>query len=310
MMDKKAKIYVAGHSGLVGSAVMRALKSAGYKNVVTAKHKALELRNAHEVKGFFSIEKPEYVFLCAAKVGGIGAHVEKPVDFYLDNVLIQANVMHSAHLFGVKKLLFLGSACAYPRLAPCPIREDSLLDGRLEPSNEGYALAKISGIRACGFYRKQYGSNFVPVMPTNLYGRGDNYDLQTSHVLPAMIRRFFECDGQKVTLWGTGNPVREFLHADDLADALLFLMGNYDSSDLINIGTGEGVPLKGLAELIAHRSGFKGHIEWDESKPDGTPIRYLDCSKLFSLGWKPKINLVAGIDSTYQDFLSYIKDVV
>lgn len=305
-MHKGAKIYVAGHRGLVGSAILRKLQAEGYSNIVTRTHQELDLTNQQEVYQFFETERPEYVFLAAAKVGGILANSTYPADFIRENLLIQTNVIDAAYRYGVKKLLFLGSSCIYPKFAPQPIKEEYLLTGALEPTNEPYAIAKIAGIKMCQAYNKQYGTNFISVMPTNLYGPGDNFDLETSHVLPALIRKFHEAKVARaphVVVWGTGTPRREFLHVDDLADACLFLMNNYDSSEIINIGVGKDLTIVELANLIKEIVGYKGEIVFDTSKPDGTPRKLLDVSKLFNLGWRPRIRLEDGIRSTYEWFV-------
>lgn len=305
-MEKESKIYVAGHRGMVGSAIVRKLTSLGYTNLLTRTSAELDLRNQQQVADFFEVEKPEYVFLAAAKVGGIVANNTYRADFLYENLAIQNNIIHNSYLNKVKKLMFLGSSCIYPKLAPQPLKESYLLSGYLEPTNEPYAIAKIAGIKMCEAYQAQYGCNFISVMPTNLYGTNDNYDLVNSHVLPAMIRKFHEAKGKsapEMTLWGTGSPMREFLHADDLAEACLFLMENYNESELVNIGTGEDVTIKNLAALVKQIVGFKGEIIWDTSKPDGTPRKLMDVSKLHGLGWHHKIALEDGIKLAYQDFL-------
>lgn len=305
-MEKESKIYVAGHRGMVGSAIVRKLTSLGYTNLLTRTSAELDLRNQQQVADFFEVEKPEYVFLAAAKVGGIVANNTYRADFLYENLAIQNNIIHNSYLNKVKKLMFLGSSCIYPKLAPLPLKESYLLSGYLEPTNEPYAIAKIAGIKMCEAYRAQYGCNFISVMPTNLYGTNDNYDLVNSHVLPAMIRKFHEAkekSAPEMTLWGTGSPMREFLHADDLAEACLFLMENYNESELVNIGTGEDVTIKNLAALVKQIVGFKGEIIWDTSKPDGTPRKLMDVSKLHGLGWHHKIALEDGIKLAYQDFL-------
>ena len=305
-MEKESKIYVAGHRGMVGSAIVRKLTSLGYTNLLTRTSAELDLRNQQQVTDFFDVEKPEFVFLAAAKVGGIVANNTYRADFLYENLAIQNNIIHGSYLNKVKKLMFLGSSCIYPKLAPQPLKESYLLSGYLEPTNEPYAIAKIAGIKMCEAYRAQYGCNFISVMPTNLYGTNDNYDLVNSHVLPAMIRKFHEAKEKGVsemTLWGTGSPKREFLHADDLAEACLFLMENYNESELVNIGTGEDVTIKNLAALVKQIVGFKGEIIWDTSKPDGTPRKLMDVSKLHGLGWHHKIALEDGIKLAYQDFL-------
>ena len=301
-MQLNDRIFVTGHNGLVGSALKRVLESQGYTDLLTATRNEVDLRDWRAVRGFFSEQKPKYVILCAAKVGGIVANSTQPVEFLLDNLRIQNNVIEASKIFGVEKLLFLGSACAYPKFATCPIREESLLTGMLESSNEGYALAKISGIRLCQAYRKQYGCNFIAAMPTNLYGPGDSYDLENSHVLPGMLRRMHEAK-DAVRLWGTGSPIREFLYSDDLARACITLMQKYDKPELINIGTGNGITLSLLAQCVAHTVGFHGSIFWDTTKPDGTPTRYLDCSKIHALGWRHRVELLEGLKIAYQDFL-------
>ena len=305
-MEKESKIYVAGHRGMVGSAIVRKLTSLGYTNLLTRTSAELDLRNQQQVADFFDVEKPEFVFLAAAKVGGIVANSTYRADFLYENLAIQNNIIHGSYLNKVKKLMFLGSSCIYPKLAPQPLKESYLLSGYLEPTNEPYAIAKIAGIKMCEAYRAQYGCNFISVMPTNLYGTNDNYDLLNSHVLPAMIRKFHEAKDKgasEMTLWGTGSPMREFLHADDLAEACLFLMENYNESELVNIGTGEDVTNKNLAALVKQIVGFKGEIIWDTSKPDGTPRKLMDVSKLHGLGWHHKIALEDGIKLAYQDFL-------
>lgn len=310
-MRKNAKIYVAGHRGMVGSAICRQLQSQGYTHIITRTSSELDLRNQAAVEAFFSTEKPDYVFLAAAKVGGILANNVYRADFLYENLQIQNNVIHNAYVHGVEKLLFLGSSCIYPKLAPQPLKEEYLLTGLLEPTNEPYAIAKIAGIKMCEAYRSQYNCNFISVMPTNLYGPNDNYDLNGSHVLPAMIRKFHEAKesgAEVVHLWGTGSPMREFLHADDLAAACLFLMENYSEPELVNIGTGTDVTIKQLAETIASVVGFEGSIHWDTSKPDGTPRKLMDVSKLHSLGWKHSTELNEGISSTYQDFIQHYCD--
>ena len=305
-MEKESKIYVAGHRGMVGSAIVRKLTSLGYTNLLTRTSAELDLRNQQQVADFFDVEKPEFVFLAAAKVGGIVANNTYRADFLYENLAIQNNIIHGSYLNKVKKLMFLGSSCIYPKLAPQPLKESYLLSGYLEQTNEPYAIAKIAGIKMCEAYRAQYGCNFISVMPTNLYGTNDNYDLVNSHVLPAMIRKFHEAKDKgasEMTLWGTGSPMREFLHADDLAEACLFLMENYNDSELVNIGTGEDVTINNLAALVKQIVGFQGEIIWDTSKPDGTPRKLMDVSKLHGLGWHHKIALEDGIKLAYQDFL-------
>ena len=302
-IDKNSKIYVAGHRGLVGSAIVRKLKAEGYDNLVMRTSSELDLRDGVAVKAFFESEQPEYVFLAAAKVGGIWANSHYPADFIYSNLFIQLNIIHNSYLFGIKKLLFLGSSCIYPKFALQPMKEDYLLTGILEPTNEAYAVAKIAGIKMCEAYNHQYGTNFISVMPTNLYGPNDNFDLENSHVLPALIRKFHEAKesgAPSVVVWGTGSPRREFLHVDDLADACIFLMNNYDNSELINIGVGEDLTIKELALLIKEVVGFEGELLFDESKPDGMAQKLLDVSKINSLGWKAEIGLREGIEATYR----------
>lgn len=303
-MNKSSKIYIAGHRGMVGSAIFRALQSKGYTNIVLKKSSELDLRNQQEVAEFFAMENPEFVFLAAAKVGGIVANNTYRADFIYENLMIQSNVIHHAFLNGVKKLLFLGSSCIYPKMAPQPLREDYLLTGPLEPTNEPYAVAKIAGIKMCDSYRDQYGCNFISVMPTNLYGPNDNYDLNNSHVLPALLRKFITAKQNaldSVTIWGSGSPMREFLHADDLADACLFLMENFDEAGLVNIGTGEDISILELAKLVKSIVGFEGRIITDITKPDGTPRKLMDVSKINNLGWQAKISLEDGIEMVYNE---------
>lgn len=305
-MEINAKIYVAGHRGMVGSAIVRGLEKLGYENILTRTSAQLDLRNQQAVADFFEQEKPDYVFLAAAKVGGIMANNTYRADFIYENLMIQANVIHQAHVYEVKKLMFLGSSCIYPKLAPQPLKEEYLLTGLLEETNEPYAIAKIAGIKLCEAYKDQYGSNFISVMPTNLYGYGDNYDLKNSHVLPALIRKLHEAKQENkpfVQAWGTGSPKREFLFADDLADACLYLMETYDGRELVNVGTGEDLSIKELTELVAETTGYKGEIKWDTSKPDGTPRKLMDVSKLHSQGWKHTVDLPEGIALAYEDFL-------
>ena len=297
-MDSESRVYVAGNTGLVGSAIVRMLHWKGYTNILSSPSKSWDLRNQMDVERFFRVNEPEYVYLAAAKVGGIGANAYYPGHFIYDNLMIQTNVIHAARKFGVKKLLFLGSSCIYPKFAEQPITEDQLLGGHLEPSNDAYAIAKIAGIKMCQAYRKQYGFNAISLMPTNLYGPNDNYDLDSSHVLPAMIRKFHEAK-DKVTLWGDGSAMREFLYVDDLAEAAFKCMVDYDSEDIINVGTGKDITIKDLAETIADVVGFKGEIVWDTSKPNGTPRKVLNVDKIKSLGWKPKLSLREGIQKTY-----------
>jgi GDP-L-fucose synthase len=305
-MDKKAKIYIAGHNGMVGSAIKRRLEEDGYTNLIVRTSKELDLRNQEAVFSFFATNKPEYVFLAAAKVGGIVANNSFRAEFIYDNLSIQNNIIHASYLNNVKKLLFLGSSCIYPKMAPQPLKEEYLLSGFLEPTNEPYAIAKIAGIKMCEAYRSQYNCDFISAMPTNLYGPNDNYDLQNSHVLPAMIRKFHEAKVNNmpvVNLWGSGSPMREFLHVDDLANACLYLMENYTDPEFINVGTGTDITIKELAELVKSIVGFEGDINWDASKPDGTPRKLMDVSKLHNLGWQHKISLKDGIQLAYQDFL-------
>ena len=305
-MNKQSKIYIAGHRGMVGGAIKRHLKSLGYQNLICRSSAVLDLRNQAAVNDFFETEKPEYVFLAAAKVGGIIANNTYRAEFIYDNLMIAANIIEAAHRNGITKLLFLGSSCIYPKLAEQPLKESALLTGLLEPTNEPYAIAKIAGIKLCEAYHDQYGSNFISAMPTNLYGIGDNYHPQNSHVLPALIRRFHEAkengDAQ-VTIWGTGTPMREFLFSDDLAEACVFLMQHYDERELVNIGTGEDLTIKELAEMVKAAVGFGGNLIFDSTKPDGTPRKLMDVSKLHGLGWKHKISLEKGIALAYQDFL-------
>jgi GDP-L-fucose synthase len=309
-VEKSAKIYIAGHRGMVGSAIHRKLVKEGFNNFVLKTSSELDLRNQSDVKAFFEAERPEYIFLAAAKVGGIMANNIYRAEFLHDNLLIQNNVIDSAYRSEAKKLMFLGSSCIYPKLAPQPLQESSLLTGLLESTNEPYAIAKIAGIKMCEAYRAQYGCNFISVMPTNLYGPNDNYDLNNSHVLPAMIRKFHEAKEENkpfVELWGTGSPLREFLHADDLADACYFLMQNYNKPEFLNVGVGTDVPIKTLAEMIRNVTGYEGPIHWNTEKPDGTPRKLMDVSKLHELGWKHRIDLEEGIKLTYQDFLQKIE---
>ncbi|HNY92777.1 MAG TPA: GDP-L-fucose synthase [bacterium] len=305
-MEKKSKIYIAGHKGMVGSALVRNLEGKGHRNLLVRSLEELDLLDQAAVFNFMAAEKPEYVFIAAAKVGGILANNTFRAQFIYENLQIQANLIHAAHINRVKKLLFLGSSCIYPKLAPQPIREEHLLTGLLEPTNEPYAIAKIAGIKMCEAYRAQYGSNFFAVMPTNLYGPNDNFDLQTSHVLPALIRRFHEAKAGSqpfVTIWGTGSPRREFLHVDDLADACVFLMNKYDRDEILNIGVGEDLTIRELAELIRDVVGYSGEIRYDTGKPDGTPRKLLDVSRLRATGWRPKIGLKEGIQRTYAWYL-------
>lgn len=302
-MDKNAKIYVAGHRGLVGSAIVRELQKKGYTNIILRTHQELDLENQQAVAEFFVQQKPEYVFLSAAKVGGIGANSTKPAEFIYKNLMIEANMIHSSYLNGVKKLLFLGSSCIYPKMAPQPLKEESLLTGALEPTNEAYALAKIAGIKMCESYNTQYGTNYISVMPTNLYGMNDNFDLKSSHVLPALIRKFHEAKLQlrsSVTVWGTGNPVREFLYVDDLANACVFLMDQYNGDKIVNIGTGVGITIRDLAKQIQEVTNYQGEIIFDPTKPDGTPVKINDVSFLESLGWRASVDLRQGLELTYE----------
>lgn len=334
-MDRKSKIFIAGHRGLVGSAISRKLREAGYENIITRTRAQLDLTNQQAVAAFFAAEKPEYVFLAAAKVGGILANNTYPADFIYQNLTIQNNIIHNSYLHGVKKLLFLGSSCIYPKLCPQPMKEEYLLTGPLETTNSAYAVAKIAGIEMCWSYNRQYGTRFIPVMPTNLYGTNDNFDLENSHVLPAMIRKFHlarlaaagdiaairrdeELFGAipadirgalaaaepKVVLWGSGRPKREFLHVDDMADACVYLMHNCDNTELINIGTGTDITIRELAELVAKVVDFPGEIVFDSSKPDGTPRKLLDVSRLRQLGWAPSVSLEQGIRAVYQWYVS------
>lgn len=305
-MEKDAKIYIAGHRGMVGSAIYRKLVKEGFTNFITRTSKELDLRDQVQVTEFFAKEKPDYVFLCAAKVGGIVANNTYRAEFLYDNLQIQNNVIHNSYLNGVKKLLFMGSSCIYPKMAPQPLKEEYLLTGLLEDTNEPYAIAKIAGIKMCDAYRAQYGCNYISVMPTNLYGYNDNYHPQNSHVLPALIRRFHEAKVNgtpTVTIWGTGSPKREFLFADDLAEACYYLMQNYNEPNLINIGTGHDLSIKDLAELVKKTIGYEGTIDFDTTKPDGTPRKLMDVSKLHSWGWKHKIELEEGLALAYKDFL-------
>lgn len=308
-MDKNSKIFVAGHRGLVGSAIARALETDGFTNILQKTRQELDLTNATAVAEFFAVEKPEYVFLAAAKVGGIHANNTYPAQFIYENLCIQNNIIHSSHINKVKKLLFLGSSCIYPKHAPQPMKEEHLLTGGLEPTNEAYAIAKIAGIKMCQSYMKEYGDTFISVMPTNLYGPGDNYDLQNSHVLPALLRKCHEAKKRgdnTLEVWGSGNPKREFLHADDLAEACVFLMKNYTDSDIVNIGVGEDISIKDAANLIKEVVGFEGELVFDSSKPDGTPRKLLDVSKINALGWKANIMLKQGLTSTYQEFVKNV----
>jgi GDP-L-fucose synthase len=307
-MDKKSKIYVAGHTGLVGSSVYRRLLEGGYANIVTRTHGELDLMRQSDVERFFETERPEYVILAAAKVGGIHANSAYPAQFIFENLSIQNNVIHTAYLFGVKKLLFLGSACSYPKECPQPIKEEYLLSGCLEPTNEPYAVAKIAGIKLCEAYNRQYGTNFICAVPTNAYGPNDNFDPENSHVIPALLKKFYDA-GQKgaaeVTLWGTGAPLREFIYVDDLADAILFLLKNHNGSEITNIGAEGEISTSELASIIGDIVGFKGRIRFDLSKPDGVPRKALDKTRLFGLGWRPEFSLPEGLQKTYQWFLKH-----
>lgn len=304
-MNSDSKIYVAGHRGLVGAAICRVLAEQGFGNIVTRTHSDLDLTDQSAVRAFFEAEKPAYVFLAAARVGGIHANDTYPADFIRDNLLIQTNIIDAAYQNGTRKLQFLGSSCIYPKFAPQPMKEEHLLTGELEPTNEWYAIAKIAGIKMCQAYRRQYGFDAISLMPTNLYGTGDNFDLENSHVVPALIRKFHEAkvNGEdSVQVWGSGNPRREFLHVDDLADAAVYLMGNYSGEEIVNVGVGEDVSIRELAELVADVVGFEGELSFDVSKPDGTPRKLLDVSKLEGLGWSAKISLKDGLVDTYQWF--------
>ncbi len=307
LMNKDSRIYVAGHNGLVGSAIWRELERQGFKNLIGRRQREVNLLDTAAVQNFFAEAKPEFVFVAAAKVGGIHANSTQPAAFLFENLQIQNNLVHTAYQSGIKKLLFLGSSCIYPKLAPQPLKEEYLLTGPLEPTNEWYAVAKIAGIKMCQAYRRQYGSDFISAMPTNMYGPNDNYDLQTSHVLPALIRKFHDAkvnSAATVTCWGTGTPLREFLYADDLASACVFLMLNYNEEQFINVGSGSEITIRELSELVKRIVGFSGQIVWDDTKPNGTPRKLMDSSRLFALGWKPKVDLEAGMRLAYQDFLA------
>jgi len=307
LMNENSRIYVAGHHGLVGSAIWRELERQGFKNLIGRRRREVNLLDAAAVEKFFAETKPEFIFVAAAKVGGIHANSTQPAEFLFENLQIQNNLIHAAKLAGVKKLLFLGSSCIYPKLAPQPLKEEYLLTGELEPTNQWYAVAKIAGIKLCQAYRRQFGCDFISAMPTNMYGPNDNYDLQSSHVLPALIRKFHDAkirSSATVTCWGTGAPLREFLYADDLASACVFLMQNYSEEQFINVGSGSEITVRELSELVKRIVGFSGEIVWDKTKPDGTPRKLMDSSRLFALGWKPKINLEAGIRLAYEDFLA------
>ena len=305
-MNPDSPIYVAGHRGLVGSAIWRELTALGFRNLIGRTRTELDLLNAGDVRAFYQKEQPEYVFVAAAKVGGILANDMHPAEFLYENLHVQNHVIHGAYESQVKKLLFLGSSCIYPKLAPQPLKEEYLLTGPLEPTNEWYAVAKIAGIKMCQAYRRQYGCDFISVMPTNLYGPNDNYDLQTSHVLPALIRKFHEAkisNAKTVTCWGTGSPLREFLYVDDLARACVFLMERYSEPQFINVGYGRDISIRDLTAIVRKVTGFEGEVVWDTSKPDGTPRKLMDSSRLFALGWKPQVDLETGIRLAYQDFL-------
>lgn len=306
-MRKESKIYIAGHNGMVGSAIVRALKKAGYQNLIFKRFYELDLKNQEKVDAFFSKEKPEYVFLVAAKVGGIGANIESPGEFLYDNVMINSNVIHAAHKYKVTKLLFLGSSCIYPRLSPQPMKEEYLLDGKLEPTNEGYALGKIVGLKLCEYYNKQYQTNFISAMPPNLYGENDNFNPEHSHVIAALLKKFHDAkinNASEVVIWGTGKAKREFMYVDDAADACLFLMLNYSETGHINIGSGEDVEIVELTEMVKETTGFNGKITKDTSKPDGMPRKLMDSSKIEKLGWKHKIDLKEGLAKTYKYYLN------
>jgi GDP-L-fucose synthase len=308
-MDSESKVYVAGNTGLVGSAIVRMLHRKGYTNIVSSPSSYWDLRRQDDVGRFFQVNQPEYVYLAAAKVGGIGANKDYPGHFIYDNLMIQSNIINAARKFGVKKLLFLGSSCIYPKMCEQPIKEEYLMTGPLEPTNDAYAIAKIAGIKMCQAYRTQYGFNAISLMPTNLYGPKDNFDLETSHVLPAMIRKFDDGmrSGGQVTLWGDGSPRREFLHVDDLADACFTCMKDYNSPEPINVGTGQDVPIKNLATIIEQTVGYSGIVNWDTTKPNGTPRKVLNVDKIKSLGWEPKIGLEEGIKSTYEWYKDYAR---
>ena len=305
-MNLDSKIFVAGHNGMVGSAIIRRLRELGYTNIITKGRREVDLSNQFQVSQFFHFERPEYVFLAAAKVGGIKANNEQKGDFIYQNIMIQSNIIHAAYASGVKKLLFLGSSCIYPKMSPQPIKEEYLMSGYLEPTNDAYAIAKISGIKMCQSYNQQYGTNFISLMPTNLYGPNDNYDLNNSHVLPAVIRKFHEAKIKKsksVKIWGTGSPMREFLYVDDLADACVFLINNYNDSEIVNVGTGQDITIKDLAYLVKDVVGFQGDIYFNTDMPDGTPRKLLDVSKLENLGWKYKTSLREGLEKTFTDYV-------
>jgi GDP-L-fucose synthase len=310
-LNQDSRIYVAGHRGLVGAAVVRALQQQGYRNLLLRTHQELDLTDQKEVHEFFDRQRPTAVIMAAARVGGIHANSTRPALFIRDNLLIQDNVIDAAHRSGVAKFVFLGSSCIYPKLAPQPIKEEYLLTGPLEPTNEWYAVAKIAGLKMCQAYRREYGFNAISLMPTNLYGPGDNFDLQNSHVLPALIRRFHEAKlrgDETMSIWGTGTPRREFLHVDDLADAVIYLLKNYEDDAIVNVGWGEDVTIRELAELVMAASGYRGRLVFDPSKPDGTPRKLLDTTRLTALGWRPKISLEAGIESTYAWFREHVAE--
>lgn len=310
-MQPSSKIYIAGHSGLVGSALVRKLKERGFTNLIFRSRKEMDLTNQHAVDDFFAEEQPEYVFLAAAKVGGIHANNSYPAEFIYSNLQVQMNIINAAHQLKAKKLLFLGSSCIYPKYTPQPMREDALLSGKLEPTNEPYAIAKIAGIIMCQSYNRQYGTDFISVMPTNLYGPNDNYHPENSHVLPALIRRFHEAkenNDPKVVIWGTGNPTREFLYSDDLADACIFLMEKHTGNEIVNIGSGIEVTIKDLAQKVKEAVGYEGELDFDVTKPDGTPKKLLDCSKIHSMGWRHKVELEEGIRLAYEDFRKMLID--
>lgn len=311
-MNETSKIYIAGHKGMVGSAIKRKLEAEGYTNLVFRTFSELDLRDSVAVRAFFETEKPDYVFLAAARVGGIMANSRYKADFLYDNIMIQTNVIHESHKSGVKKLLFLGSSCIYPKNSPQPMKEEYLLTGPLEETNDAYAIAKIAGIKMCQAYRQQYGCSFISVMPTNLYGPNDNYDLENSHVLPALIRKFHEAKSENkssVTIWGTGSPLREFLHADDLADACLFLMENYNEPEHINVGAGKEINIKDLALMIKEKVGYTGELEFDTTKPNGTPRKLMDSSRINALGWEPSITLDQGLERTIKRYISSLSTV-
>ncbi len=310
-MEKNSKIYIAGHRGLVGSAILEKLIAEGFSNIICRTHNELDLMRQEAVEAFFKEEKPEYVFLAAARVGGILGNSTYPAEFIYNNLTIQNNIIQASYVNEVKKLLFLGSSCIYPKLCPQPMKEKHLLSGYLEPTNEPYAIAKIAGIKMCQAYNRQYGTKYISVMPTNLYGPNDNFDLETSHVLPALIRKFYEAktEGKKeVEIWGTGTPSRELMHVADLADACIFLMQNYDDSDVINIGTGKDLTIKFLAEMVARISGFEGALRFDTTKPDGTPLKCLDVTRINSLGWHSKTGIEEGIQDAYDWYIRSIRD--